>query len=81
MVVQIDSAAGSPSAAAAVTSGPVTAPGEPLLAAAQRAGHIRGDVTLVHALDLVLAVVRLDRPPEEIETVLRVALDGLRATG
>lgn len=59
----------------------VIAAGEPLLAAAQRAGHIRADVTLVHALDLVLAVVRLDRPADQIETVLRVALDGLRCTG
>lgn len=53
--------------------------GEPLLAAAQRAGHIRDDVTLVQALDLVLAVVRLDRDHDQIETILRVALDGLRA--
>lgn len=56
----------------------VIAAGAPLLAAAQRAGHIRSDVALVHALDLVLAVVRLDRPPDQIDIVLRVALDGLR---
>ena len=56
----------------------VIAAGEPLLAAAQRAGHIRDDVTLVQALDLVLAVVRLDRDHDQIETILRVALDGLR---
>lgn len=57
----------------------VIAAGEPLLAAAQRAGHIRDDVTLVQALDLVLAVVRLDRDHDQIEIILQVALDGLRA--
>lgn len=57
----------------------VIAAGEPLLAAAQRAGHIRDDVTLVQALDLVLAVVRLDRDHGQVEAILRVALDGLRA--
>jgi AcrR family transcriptional regulator len=57
----------------------VIAAGEPLLAAAQRAGHIRDDVTLVQALDLVLAVVRLDRDHDQVEAILRVALDGLRA--
>ncbi len=57
----------------------VIAAGEPLLAAAQRAGHIRDDVTLVQALDLVLAIVRLDRDRDQIETILQVALDGLRA--
>ena len=45
----------------------------------QRAGHIRDDVILVQALDLVLAVVRLDHDHDQIETILRVALDGLRA--
>lgn len=53
--------------------------GEPLLAAAQRAGQIRRDITLVHALDLVLAVARLDREPEQLAMMLQVALDGLRA--
>jgi AcrR family transcriptional regulator len=57
----------------------VIAAGEPLLAAAQRAGHIRDDVTLIQALDLVLAVVRLDRDRDQVEAILQVALDGLRA--
>lgn len=57
----------------------VIAAGEPLLAAAQHAGHVRDDVTLVQALDLVLAVVRLDRDRDQLEAILRVALDGLRA--
>jgi hypothetical protein len=57
----------------------VIAAGEPLLAAAQRAGHIHDDVTLVQALDIVLGVVRLDRDRDQIETILQVALDGLRA--
>ena len=56
----------------------VIAAGEPLMTAAQAAGHIRADVTLVQALDLVLAVARLDRPPDQIRTILQVALDGLR---
>jgi AcrR family transcriptional regulator len=56
----------------------VLAAGEPLLTAAQRAGHIRDDVTLGQALDLVLAVVRLDRDPGEMKTILQIALDGLR---
>lgn len=53
--------------------------GEPLLAAAQRAGQIRHDITVVQALDLVLAVARLDREPEQLAMILQVALDGLRA--
>jgi AcrR family transcriptional regulator len=57
----------------------VIAAGEPLLAAAQRAGDIRRDVTLVQALDLVLAIARLDREPDQIAMILQVALDGLRA--
>lgn len=57
----------------------VIAAGEPLLAAAQHAGYIRDDVTLDQALDLVLAVVRLDRDPDEIRTILQIALDGLRS--
>lgn len=56
----------------------VIAAGEPLLAAAQDAGRVREDITLVQALDLVLAVVRLDRPPDHIHAILQVALDGLR---
>jgi hypothetical protein len=48
-------------------------------ASEQRAGHIRDDVTLVQALDLVLAVVRLDRDRDQVEAILQVALDGLRA--
>lgn len=53
--------------------------GEPLLAAAQLAGHIRQDITLVQALDLVLAVARLEREPDQLAVILQVALDGLRA--
>lgn len=55
----------------------VLAAGEPLLIAAQRADQIRSDITLEQTLDLVLAVVRLDRPPEDIKTILAFALDGL----
>ncbi len=59
----------------------VLAAGEPLLAAAQRAGQVRDDVTLEQALDLVLAIVRLDRRPENLKPILAVALDGLRMQG
>ena len=56
----------------------VIAAGEPLLAAAQSTGLVRPDVTLIQALDLVLAVVRLDRSADQIDAILQVALDGLR---
>lgn len=56
----------------------VLASGQPLLVAAQLAGAVREDVTLIEVLDLVLAVVRLERPPEQIRAILGVALDGLR---
>ncbi len=55
----------------------VLAAGEPLLIAAQRADQIRSDITLEQTLDLVLAVVRLDRQPEDLKPILAVALDGL----
>jgi len=58
----------------------VVAAGEPLLSAAQLAGQIREDVTLVQALDIVLAIARLDRDPDQIKSLLQVALDGLRAS-
>lgn len=56
----------------------VLAAGQPLLAAAQAAGEIRTDATIEQALDLVLAVVRLDRAGEQVHAVLGIALDGLR---
>ena len=57
----------------------VVTAGEPLLAAAQIAGHIRDDINLAQALDLVLAVARLDREPHQVAMILQVALDGLLA--
>ncbi len=59
----------------------VLAAGEPLLIAAQHANQIRSDITLEQTLDLVLAVVRLDRQPEDMKPILAVALDGLRKRG
>ncbi|WP_205699476.1 TetR/AcrR family transcriptional regulator [Conexibacter sp. SYSU D00693] len=56
----------------------VLAAGAPLLAVAQEAGEVRSDVTLEQALDLVIAVGRLDREPAYVEPLLRVALDGLK---
>ena len=56
----------------------VMAAGKPLLDAAQLAGVIRQDVALGEVLDLVFAVVRLDRPPAQLQLILNIALDGLR---
>lgn len=53
--------------------------GRRLLVEAQAVGDIRSDVTLEQTLDLVLAVVGLDRPPADLHVLLGVALDGLRA--
>jgi hypothetical protein len=55
------------------------AAGEPLLAAAQRAGEVRDDVTLEQALDLTIAVAKMPGQTTYIEAILQIALDGLRA--
>jgi AcrR family transcriptional regulator len=56
----------------------VMAAGRPLLAAAQQAGEVRGDVSLEQALDLTIAVARVPGETDYVEALLRVALDGLR---
>jgi AcrR family transcriptional regulator len=56
----------------------VMAAGEPLLAAAQRAGEVRDDLTLEQILDLTIAVAKLQGEAGYVEAILRAALDGLR---
>jgi AcrR family transcriptional regulator len=56
----------------------VMAAGEPLLVAAKRAGEVRDDLTLEQALDLTIAVAKLRGEAGYLETILQVALDGLR---
>lgn len=57
----------------------VLASGEPLLAAAQRAGEIRDDLTLEQILDLTIAVAKLNGDAGYVEPILGAALDGIRA--
>jgi AcrR family transcriptional regulator len=54
------------------------AAGQPLLAAAQRAHEIRGDLTLEQILDMLGAVARIHADPDYVEPILQAALDGLR---
>jgi AcrR family transcriptional regulator len=59
----------------------VLASGRPLLVAAQRAGEIRGDLTLEQILDMTLAIASIHGDPAYREPILRAALDGLRPAG
>ena len=59
--------------------GRVFAAGEPLLAAAQRAGEVRDDLTLEQILDLIIAVAKIRGDDGYVEPILRTAIDGLRA--
>jgi hypothetical protein len=52
--------------------------GQPLLAAAQDAREIRGDLTLEQILDMLGAIARIQRDPGYVEPILQAALDGLR---
>ena len=56
----------------------VLAAGRPLLAAAQRSGEVRDDLTLEQVLDLVIAVASIHGDPSYREPILRAVLDGLR---
>ncbi|MQA34709.1 TetR/AcrR family transcriptional regulator [Modestobacter roseus] len=58
----------------------VLAAGRPLLAAAQEAGEIRGDLTLEQVLDMVIAVSAIHGDPEYSRPILATALDGLRVS-
>lgn len=51
--------------------------GRPLLAAAQRSGEIRGDLTLEQVLDMVIAIAAIGGDTGYVEPILRAALDGL----
>jgi AcrR family transcriptional regulator len=55
------------------------AAGEPLLARAQEAGVVRPDVTIAEVIQMVMGIAKIpaaDR--EQVEHILRIALDGLR---
>ena len=56
----------------------VLAAGRPLLAAAQRAGEIRADLTLEQVLDMVIAIATIRGERGYVEPILQAALDGLR---
>lgn len=52
--------------------------GRPLLAAAQRAGEVRTDLTLEQVLDLLLAVATVPGDRDYVAPILETVLDGLR---
>jgi AcrR family transcriptional regulator len=55
------------------------AAGEPLLERAQQAGAVRPDVSLEHVLHLVGGIGKNPTtPPDQVEHILDIALDGLR---
>ncbi|CAK7282884.1 Transcriptional regulator, TetR family [Streptomyces misionensis JCM 4497] len=53
--------------------------GRPLLAAAQRTGRIRGDLTLEQIFDLIVAIAKLNESPDYLRPLFETALAGLRA--
>lgn len=56
----------------------VIAAGRPLLAAAQHAHEVRGNLTLEQILDMVIAIATIHGDTRYVEPVLQTALDGLR---
>jgi AcrR family transcriptional regulator len=56
----------------------VLAAGRPLLAAAQRAQEVRGDLTLEQILDMIVAIARITGNRGYLEPILESALDGIR---
>lgn len=56
----------------------VIAAGQPLLAAAQRGGEVRQDLTVDQVLDMVVAIAKIPGDDRYREPILRSALDGLR---
>jgi AcrR family transcriptional regulator len=55
------------------------AAGEPLLKRAQDAGVVRPDVTITEVIQLVAGIGKVPATdPEQMERILRIALDGLR---
>jgi AcrR family transcriptional regulator len=59
----------------------VMAAGEPLLAAAQKSGEVRADLTLAQILELVIAVGKIRGDANFIEPILDATLQGLRPPG
>jgi AcrR family transcriptional regulator len=51
--------------------------GRPLLAAAQRAREVRGDLTLEQILDMIVAIATIHGDTGYTEPILQAALDGL----
>jgi len=56
----------------------VLAAGRPLLVAAQRARHVRDDLSLEQILDMIIAIASIHGDPDYLQPILRTALDGLR---
>ena len=56
----------------------VIAAGRPLLAAAQHAGEIRGDLTLEQILDMIVAIATIHGDTGYTGPILQATLDGLR---
>jgi hypothetical protein len=56
----------------------VIAAGRPLLAAAQRAHEVRGDLALEQVLDMVIAIATIHGDTRYLEPILQTALDGLK---
>ena len=52
--------------------------GRPLLAAAQRAGEVRDDLTLEQILDMIVAIAAIHGDTGYTGPILQAALDGLR---
>jgi AcrR family transcriptional regulator len=52
--------------------------GRPLLAAAQRAGEVRDDLTLEQVLDMIVAIATIHGDVGYTGPILQAALDGLR---
>jgi hypothetical protein len=52
--------------------------GRPLLAAAQRAGEVRDDLTLEQILDMIVAISAIHGNNGYTGPILEAALDGLR---
>jgi AcrR family transcriptional regulator len=56
----------------------VIAAGQPLLAAAQQAGEVRGDLVFEQVLDMFHAIATIDGDAGYVQPILQAALDGLR---
>jgi AcrR family transcriptional regulator len=54
------------------------AAGQPLLERAQQAGVVRPDVDVGQVIQMVVGIAKTPAPPEQVEHLVRVALDGLR---